>query len=247
MRRQPSALLRSSEELIGKIAEESGGVAAPAFFPRKWSPVGRRGLPEIGGFRFPAEALRLRGHQAKDRLRHRRRPVQPQGRPASLFIGRSAAIRAVEDLIRLYAGSGYPVLITGESGAGKGIAAHALGDLAPRGIGSLRRSELRGNSRASRRKRALRHGKGGLYGRGSESRGLSSSPEAELFFLDEIGEASLSFPGQAPARARDGRVLAPRRQQERRGRFRFVSATGKDLERAVAEGGFRPICSRVNT
>ena len=122
------------EELIGKIAEESGGVPL-LVLSREVDPSVVVDCLRSGASDFLPKPCDYEDIRRKIDSAIVAGLCGP-GRP-SLFIGRSAAIRAVEDLIRLYAGSGYPVLITGESGTGKEIAARALRDLAPRGIGSF--------------------------------------------------------------------------------------------------------------
>jgi len=166
---------------------------------------------------------------------------------ASPFIGSSAAIKAVEELVRAYAGSSFPVLITGESGTGKEIAARALHELSPRGRGPfvarncaaipdhLAESELFGTEK-------------GAFTDAVARPGAFEAAKGGLFFLDEIGEASLPF------QAKLLRVLETGEFQRLGGRmnvqadFRFVSATGRNLERAAAEGGFRSdLLYRINT
>ncbi len=174
-------------------------------------------------------------------------PTKRRDRRASPFIGSSAAIKAVEELIRLYADSGYPVLISGESGTGKEIAARALRDLGSGEAGPfvarncaaipelLVESELFGTEKGAFTDAVARAGAFELACGG-------------LLFLDEIGEASLPF------QAKLLRVLETGEFQRLGGGksvsvgFRFVSATGKDLEKAVAEGAFRSdLLYRVNT
>jgi two-component system response regulator AtoC len=163
------------------------------------------------------------------------------------FIGASPAIRAVEELVRLYADSAYPVLVVGESGTGKEITARALHDFSPRRSGPfvarncaaipehLAESELFGTER-------------GAFTDAVSRPGAFELARGGLLFLDEIGETEL------PVQAKLLRVLETGEFWRLGGRksvvtdFRFVSATGRDLDRAAAEGSFRAdLLYRIDT
>jgi DNA-binding NtrC family response regulator len=156
----------------------------------------------------------------------------------ALFVGTSAGIKAAEEKLRLFARSAYPVLVLGESGTGKELAARALWDFSPRRGGPfvarncaaipeiLAESELFGTER-------------GAFTDAVSRPGAFELARGGLLFLDEIGEAG------AAVQAKLLRVLETRefwRLGARRSAaadFRFVSATSRDLERAVGEGRFR--------
>jgi DNA-binding NtrC family response regulator len=169
------------------------------------------------------------------------------GEGESPFVGTSRAIRAVEKLLRLYAPSPCPVLILGESGTGKEVAAKALRDFSPRRSGPfvplscaaipehLAESELFGTERGAFTDAVSRPGAFELARRG-------------LVFLDEIGDAGPAV------QAKLLRVLETREIWRLGARksvaadFRFVSATSRNLERAVEEGGFRlDLLYRIDT
>jgi two-component system response regulator AtoC len=166
---------------------------------------------------------------------------------AGIFIGRSAAIREIERLIRRFAESSFPVLILGESGTGKEVAARALREVSPTGTGpfvarncaaipeNLAESELFGTER-------------GAFTDAVARPGAFELAQGGLIFLDEIGEASL------PVQAKLLRVLETGEFWRLGGKksiaadFRFVSATGKDLPKAASQGSFRPdLLYRIDT
>lgn len=171
---------------------------------------------------------------------------QRRGRE-SPFIGRSPAIRAVDELVRLYADSTFPVLIFGESGTGKEIAARALRDLSPGGLGPfvarncaaipehLVESELFGTER-------------GAFTDAVARPGAFEQAKAGLLFLDEIGEAGLPFQAKLLRVLESGEFFRLGGTKSLAAGFRFVSATGKDLARAVASGEFRAdLLYRIDT
>ena len=154
-------------------------------------------------------------------------------------IGQSLQMSQVRRLLEQVAAFDTNVLITGESGTGKEWAArylHSLGDRAdmpfvPVNCGAipaeLLESELFG------------HEKGSFTGAISTRVGRFEAAEGGTIFLDEIGDMSL------PMQVKLLRVIQER-VFERVGSnvsmssdVRIVAATHRDLETAIADGGFR--------
>jgi DNA-binding NtrC family response regulator len=169
------------------------------------------------------------------------------GRREGPFIGDSPAIKAVEDLVRRYAESPYPVLISGESGTGKEIAARALRDLSSRRGGPfvarncaaipehLAESELFGTER-------------GAFTDAVSRPGAFELARTGLLFLDEIGEASLAVQAKLLRALETGEFWRLGGKKSVDADFRFVSATCRDLESAASEGRFRlDLLYRINT
>ena len=155
------------------------------------------------------------------------------------IVGSSAAMRRVYDQVRKVQNSDITVFISGESGTGKELVARAIhyGSLRsdapfidvncaaiPEG---LQESELFG------------HETGAFTGAVSTHPGKYEQAAGGTIFLDEVGEMSAS------AQARLLRVLQERRLQRVGGTetidldVRVVSASNRDLEAMVADGGFR--------
>jgi transcriptional regulator with PAS, ATPase and Fis domain len=164
-----------------------------------------------------------------------------------IFIGESPAIKEVEKLVHLYADSTYPVLIYGESGTGKEIAARALRELSPSRTGSfiarncaaipehLAESELFGTER-------------GAFTDAVARPGAFELARGGLLFLDEIGEMGLPTQAKLLRVLETGEFWRLGSMKSAVADFRFVSATSRDLDRAVAESGFRvDLLYRINT
>jgi DNA-binding NtrC family response regulator len=167
--------------------------------------------------------------------------------PDGPFIGSSSAIKAVENLARLYADSPYPVLIMGESGTGKEIAARALRDFSAKRTGPfvarncaavpelLIESELFGTER-------------GAFTDAVSRPGAFELARGGVLFLDEIGEASLSFQAKLLRVLESGEYWRLGGRANLAADFRFVSATCRDLPAAAKEGRFRSdLLYRINT
>src|SRR5207302_8926134 len=157
----------------------------------------------------------------------------------SNIIGSSEAMLDVFKMIETVAKTNSTILLTGESGTGKGLVAQAIH------FHSLRRerpfvalncgalpetlleSELFG------------HMRGAFTGADSNKKGLLEVAEKGTIFLDEIGEMS------GVMQVKLLRVLQERKfrrvggLEELTADIRVIAATNQDLEKAVADGRFR--------
>jgi len=155
------------------------------------------------------------------------------------IVGVSPSLRALRERLPLLARSTCSVLITGETGSGKDVAARALHELGLRRDGplvsincaalpdSLLDSELFGYERGS------------FTGATSAYPGKISLAHGGTLFLDEIGDMPLH------AQAKLLRVIETREVfpigalRSRKVDVRIIAATHCALERAVREGRFR--------
>ncbi|TAL10932.1 MAG: sigma-54-dependent Fis family transcriptional regulator [Nitrospirae bacterium] len=155
------------------------------------------------------------------------------------IVGTSAPMRKVFDLITRVSDNSGAVLICGESGTGKELVARAIHDSSPRrerpfvtvNCGALPEplleSELFG------------HMRGSFTGAVSNKEGLFEVADGGTLFLDEIGEAPLGIQVkllrvlQTPEFRRVGGT------RDVKVDVRIISATNKDLSKAVAQGSFR--------
>ena len=156
-----------------------------------------------------------------------------------LLVGSSPPMQEVFKQISLVAPTDLPVLITGETGTGKDLAARAIhahgsrrhrpfvatsiGALAP----SVIESELFG------------HVRGAFTGATSDRPGLFAIADGGTLFLDEIGEASLDLQVKL-LRALENREVTPvGATTPRQLDVRVIAATNRDLVAAIAAGTFR--------
>jgi two-component system response regulator PilR (NtrC family) len=157
----------------------------------------------------------------------------------SNIIGRSEAIIAVFKLIETVARTNSSILITGESGTGKGLVAQAVH------FHSLRRDRPMVSLNCGALPETLLeselfgHMRGSFTGADANKKGLLEVAERGTIFLDEIGEMS------AVMQVKLLRVLQERRfrrvggLEELQADIRVIAATNQDLSRLVAEGRFR--------
>ncbi len=155
------------------------------------------------------------------------------------MLGASRAMQDVYRVARQVAGSKATVLITGESGTGKGELARAIHEMSPRKdkpfvslhcaalAESLLESELFG------------HEKGSFTGADKRRVGRFELADGGTLFLDEVGEIPLA------TQVKLLRVLQERAFERVGGNetisadVRLIAATNQDLRTAVQEGRFR--------
>ncbi|PIK69480.1 sigma-54-dependent Fis family transcriptional regulator [Methylobacterium frigidaeris] len=156
----------------------------------------------------------------------------------SALIGSSEAMRRVQKAVGLAADSDATVLLQGETGTGKEVAARALHAYGRRQAGpfvpvncaaipaDLLESELFG------------HLRGAFTGATSDRTGAFREADGGTLFLDEIGDMPPSMQAKI-LRALQERVVTPVGGRPAPVDVRVVAATHRDLPRLVAEGGFR--------
>jgi len=156
-----------------------------------------------------------------------------------VWFGDSAPMQEVAALARMAAENDCQVLITGETGTGKGVLASwihrhsacssfAFVELNCSGLkGDLLARELFGNVR------------GAFTSADRDREGLLSTADGGTLFLDEIGEMDLSVQAQflKVIEEKTYRRLGDTRQQ--RSDFRLICATNKQIEESLQKGEFR--------
>jgi DNA-binding NtrC family response regulator len=155
------------------------------------------------------------------------------------MLGRSAAMQEIFSLIRRLAPHVRNVLITGETGTGKELVAHALHQQGPRRsrrfvtvncaavVQTLFESELFG------------HVRGAFTGATNDKQGLFETAHEGTLFLDEIGELPLSLQAKLLRVLEDGAVQRVGAIDTRRVDTCVFAATNRDLQKDVAAGRFR--------
>jgi two-component system response regulator PilR (NtrC family) len=155
------------------------------------------------------------------------------------MIGRSEAMLEVFKMIDTVARTNSTILLTGESGTGKGLVAQAIH------FHSLRRDRPMVALNCGAMPETLLeselfgHMRGAFTGADANKKGLLEVAEKGTIFLDEIGEMS------AVMQVKLLRVLQERRfrrvggLEELSADIRVIAATNQDLAKAVADGRFR--------
>ena len=157
----------------------------------------------------------------------------------SNIIGRSESMLGVFKMIETVARTNSTILLTGESGTGKGLVAqavhfHSLRREKP--MVSLNCGALPENLLESE---LFGHMRGAFTGADSNKKGLLEVAERGTVFLDEIGEMSPVMQVKLLRVLQERRFRRVGGLEEVQADIRVIAATNQDLTRLVAEGRFR--------
>jgi DNA-binding NtrC family response regulator len=155
------------------------------------------------------------------------------------IIGTSEAIRAVLDMAGRVAASDASVLITGETGTGKGLLAKGIHYNSSRKDGSFVAVNCAAIPENLIESELFGHMKGAFTGAVRDKEGRFETASGGTLFLDEIGDLRVDL------QAKILRALQEREVDRVGGAkpvpvdVRVIAATNKNIERAVKEGSFR--------
>ncbi len=148
-------------------------------------------------------------------------------------------MKKVLSLVSKVAETDAPVLITGESGTGKGVIARLVHQLSPAKEGPFLQINCAAIPETLLEAELFGYEKGAFTGATHSKAGLFELAEGGTLFLDEIGDMPLSLQAKLLTVLQDKTIRRLGGLKEIKVNFRFISATNQDLERMVEEGKFR--------
>ncbi|MFM7035292.1 MAG: sigma-54-dependent transcriptional regulator [Planctomycetia bacterium] len=155
------------------------------------------------------------------------------------LVGGSLPMQTVFKQIALAAPTDLPVLITGETGTGKELAARAIHAHSSRRDGPLVVSSLAALSPTVVESELFGHVRGAFTGAVTDRTGLFEEADGGTIFLDEVGDAPLDVQAKL-LRVLENREVTPVGSAiPRRVDVRIIAATNTDLPAAIAAGRFR--------
>jgi DNA-binding NtrC family response regulator len=155
------------------------------------------------------------------------------------LIGTSPAIIALREAVARAARAPFPVLIEGESGAGKELVARALHRLGPRRERRLCAVNCAALADDLLEAELFGHARGAFTGAIGERAGLFEDADGGTLFLDEVGELSPRAQAKLLRVLQDGEVRRIGENVPRRVDARIVAATNRSLEHEAQAGRFR--------
>lgn len=162
-----------------------------------------------------------------------------RGRRVDGLLGNSPAMDRVSEIIRKVSGVFTTVLITGESGTGKGLVAKAIHQLSPRANRPFVAFSVCSFPESLIDDELFGHERGAFTGANQARRGRFEEANGGTIFIDEIGDLAL------PLQAKLLRALQERTVSRLGSNVahpidvRVVCATNRNLEQMVREGTFR--------
>lgn len=180
----------------------------------------------------------LLAHTALESLDRMTEAAPARERPRG-FVGNSEVMHQVYAQIAQVAPSPATVFLQGESGTGKELAARAIHAASPRAGGPFVSLNCAALPETLIESELFGHERGAFTGAAQMRKGRFELARGGTLFLDEVGELSLL------TQAKLLRVLQERvferlgGMETLRADVRIITATNRDLERMVTEGGFR--------
>lgn len=155
------------------------------------------------------------------------------------LVGQSPPMDKLHAQLRQYANSPFPVLIEGESGSGKELAAEALHRLSERSDRPYLALNCAAISPSLVEPALFGQAKGAFTGAVGSRAGYFEEAGDGTLFLDEIGELPLDLQPKLLRVLENGQYQRVGETQPRISRARVVAATNRDLKKEVREGRFR--------
>jgi len=146
--------------------------------------------------------------------------------------GSSKEINISIEMARLAAGNDVPVLLRGEIGSGKELFAHAIHSESDRKLNKFIRVNCSAIDPVTLEAK--------LFGSGdlSEDKGLFRETANGTLFLDEIADLSHSIQSKLLDYLKEGMVYSNPADNKESVAVRFITASSKNLEKAMLEGSF---------
>jgi DNA-binding NtrC family response regulator len=164
------------------------------------------------------------------------------------IIATSAAMRAVLTMVEKIAPADVPVLITGESGTGKGLIARHITALSRRADKPFIALDLGSVPETLIEAELFGHVRGAFTDAKSDRVGRFEIADGGTLFLDEIGNASLATQARLLSVLEGGIITRVGDSKPRRVDVRVIAATNADLHQLIDSGSFRrDLLFRLNT
>jgi len=225
----------NGEEVYGAVMPELGG--APIIFMTAFGDIEQAvRLMRAGADDYLIKPFKI--DELVERLDRQRR-LAPEGREGEPVLGLSPAMRQVETVLRRVASLDTTVLLLGESGAGKEVAArflHGVGNRATKpfvGVNcaalapELADSEIFGHERGAFTSAVGRH------------TGVAERAADGILFLDEVAELPAGLQAKLLRLIEERSFTRVGGEKPIPFRAKLVCATNADLRARIADGGFR--------
>ncbi|MFL6311390.1 MAG: sigma-54 interaction domain-containing protein [Terriglobales bacterium] len=159
--------------------------------------------------------------------------------PSDVIFGSSPAMLALHHKIRKLAAVNIPVLLTGESGTGKGTIAGLIHSYSREQHGPFVQINCAALPASLIESELFGYEKGSFTGATNSKRGRVESAESGTLFLDEIAELDSRIQAKLLHLLQDGHFTRIGGAEERHSPMRFVFASNRNLQLEIASGNFR--------
>jgi len=230
---------------LTESGEVVGVLTADALEPHRFDALDLSVLAMLGALAGAALRTTALIEALEHRADHRGRVARDLQRTAAqssggAILGGSAAIERLREDIALVARSNLAVLITGETGVGKELVAHAIHDTSPRTDEALIHVNCAALPVSIAESELFGHVAGAFTGAQRDRAGKFEVADGGTLFLDEVGELPLELQPKLLRALQQGEVQRVGSDKVHRVDVRVIAATNRNLEREVERGRFRP-------
>ena len=176
--------------------------------------------------------------QLEEKAQYLQQEVERRHQLGDLF-GQSDAMQAIYYLIESAAKSDIPVLVQGETGTGKELAARAIHYNSTRKDQRFLSQNCAALSPELLQSELFGHKKGAFTGATEDHRGIFEEANRGTVFLDEIGDAPPQLQRSLLRVLQEGEVRRVGETVDRAVDVRIIAATNRDLKQEVEKGSFR--------
>ncbi len=157
----------------------------------------------------------------------------------SSISGKSKAIQAAYDAAIKVAATDATVLLTGETGTGKEVFAHAIHNAGKRNRQPFIAINCSAFSNELLENELFGHKAGAFTGAVKDSKGIFEEANGGTVFLDEIGEMPLALQAKLLRVLETGEFLKVGDSKTTKVNVRIIAATNRDLQDEIKKGTFR--------
>ena len=155
------------------------------------------------------------------------------------LLGRSPEMAVLRETIARVAAAPYPILIEGETGAGKELVARDLHRQGPRRVRAFCAVNCAALTDDLFEAELFGHSRGAFTGAVTERAGLFEAADRGTLFLDEVGELSPRAQAKLLRVIQEGEIRRVGENAVRRVDVQLIAATNRSLEAEAAAGRFR--------
>lgn len=185
------------------------------------------------------EMVVKRALESRRLSRHYLAAASAQGGKEDPFIGRSRAIRGLEEEARVALRTDSPVLIQGATGVGKGVLARWLHRHGRRSEGAIVDINCAGLSAQLLDTELFGHERGAFTGAVAQKKGLLEAADRGVLFLDEIGDTEPGIQAKLLKVVEEKRFHRVGSVRDIRVDIQLLAATNRDLRKMTSDGSFR--------
>ena len=176
--------------------------------------------------------------QLEEKARYLQQQVEKRYQLDDL-VGQSDAMQRVYQLIERASTSDIPVLIQGETGTGKELAARAIHYNSTRKDQRFLSQNCATLSPELLQSELFGHKKGAFTGANEDHIGIFEAANRGTVFLDEIADASPQLQRSLLRVLQEGEIRRVGETEDRAVDVRIIAATNRDLKKEVEKGSFR--------